>query len=64
MPTLLKVCPCDLLIVIANARRTGNCRRFKIKGNLLSDAVSVMRGINTRLPICDPVMISASMTLL
>ena len=64
IPTLSKDCPCDLLIVIENATLTGNWRRFRLKGNLLSDGVNVIRGINTCLPICDPVIISALMTLL
>ena len=49
-------------MVMANAARTGNCRRRSVKGKVLSEGVSVMRGISTCLPLCRPVLISALIT--
>ena len=52
IPTLLKLCPCDLLIVIANANTIGNCFLYKMNGNDDdSQVLSVMRGINTLFPL-------------
>ena len=35
-PTLFKDCPFDLLMVIANASRMGNCRRLILNGSIVS----------------------------
>jgi hypothetical protein len=37
IPTCVTDCPCDLLIVIANANFTGNWQRLKINGNYVED---------------------------
>ena len=49
-------------MVMANAARTANCRRRSVKGKVLSEGVSAMRGISTCLPLCRPVQISALIT--
>ena len=49
-------------MVMANAAQTGNCRRRSVKGKVLSEGMSVMRGISTCLPLCRPVQISALIT--
>jgi hypothetical protein len=61
-PTLLNVWPWRLLIVIANATRTGNWWWRKTNGQLVPEGDMMMRGMNTRLPTLFPVMISTSMT--
>ncbi len=63
MPTIFNVCPCALLMVMANARRTGNWRRRRVKGiRSVSEGVMLSRGMNTRCPFVGPVATSASMT--
>jgi hypothetical protein len=47
-----------------NATRTENWHRFKIKGKLVSEGVNDIYSMKTCLPICGPVMIFASITLL
>ncbi len=59
---LLNVWPWFLLIVIANATRTGNWRRRKTNGQSVPEGDMMMRGMNTCLPTLFPMMISASMT--
>lgn len=67
MPTLVNVWPCALLIVMAKAGLSGNCRRRNEKGKSSSPALTVMvrRGMQTSRPRTPsaPVMISAWMTL-
>ena len=46
-PTFLRVCPWDLLMVIANATLTGNCRLLHSNGNSLSFGRKVTLGIKT-----------------
>ena len=59
-----KVCPCDLLIVMAKAGRTGNWRRRIWTGMVLSSAsvFMLMRGTQTTFPTWLPVRILAWMT--
>ena len=49
-PTVFTDCPWALFMDIANARRTGNCRRLRLKSSCASDGVSEMRGIRAILP--------------
>ena len=50
-PTLpLNVWPCALLIDMAKARRTGNCRLLNIKGKVVSYGIRLKRGISTCCP--------------
>lgn len=51
----------DLLMVIAKAKRTGNCKRLESKGK--SVRVSGIRGVKTSYPLYFLLMIVASMTL-
>ena len=51
-------CPCALLIVIANASCTGNCKRLNSNG--VSVGIMGMRGSSTFSPWCFPVKIVAS----
>ena len=46
IPTLSKVCPCDLLIVIEYYNRKGNCVRCSVKGRLASDGANFNLGIS------------------
>ena len=56
-------CPCALLIDIAKANHTGNCRRWRLKGRReLSDNERGICGMKDHLPACGPVMITASIT--
>jgi len=48
----------DLLIVIANARRTGDWSFLKSNGK--SVGISGIRGMNTSFPLAQPVRIVAS----
>ena len=59
-PTRSKVRPCALLIVIAKARRMGNCVRLNCMAECSSVAIRLMRGISTMAPMLTPVAISAS----
>ncbi len=59
---LFNVWPWLLLIVIANATRTGNWQWRKTNGQLVPEGDMMMRGMNTCLPTLFPMMISASMT--
>ena len=61
-PTWSNVWPCALLIVIAKARRIGNCVRLNFIANCSSIGIRLMRGISTMSPMLTPVAISASMT--
>ena len=61
-PTYFKDCPWDLLIVIANANRTGNCRLVKWNGNAVEEGVKEIRGIKTCSPACGPKSKRASKT--
>ena len=47
---------------MAKHTRIGNCRRRNWNGRAVSVVVSDIRGKKTRWPMCDPLMISASMT--
>ena len=49
-------------MVKANAALTGNCLRFKSKGNPESEGVNVILGKKTQFPAFLPVIISASIT--
>jgi hypothetical protein len=63
MPTIFNVYPCALLMVMANAKRTGNWRRRRVKGiRSVFESVMLSRGMNTRWPFVGPVVTSASMT--
>ena len=53
-PTCSIVCPCDLLIVIANATWTGNYRLDNVKGNSDSVNVRFILGITTVWSLCVP----------
>ena len=59
-PKFSKSCPCYLLIVIANAKRIGNCFLYNVnwKDKFFS-VFDVIRGINTVEPIFSPVKITA-----
>ena len=57
-----RVCPCALLVDIANHGLTGNCCLFSVKGNSVSDGAIVILGINTQFPLFIPLAISASIT--
>jgi hypothetical protein len=50
MPTCLTDCPCDLLIVIANANFTWNWRHLKINGNYAEEGSNEMLGMKTSCP--------------
>ena len=63
-PTFENDCPWLLFMVIAKQTITGNCLRYILNGNLVFDSVSSISGMNTLLPVCVPVMISASITWL
>ena len=49
-PTFLTDWPCDLFMVIANARRTGNCLRRSGIGRVSLEGVKEIRGIRTLFP--------------
>jgi len=55
--TFSKVCPCDLLIFIANANFTGNCLLLNVNEYIFSQ-YKVMRLKKTISPILLPVKIS------
>jgi len=59
---LLNVWPWLLLIVIANATRTGNWWQRKTNGQSVPEGDMMMQGMNTHLSTLYPVMISISMT--
>ena len=61
-PILDKVCPCDLIIVIANVGLIGNCLP-KVKGSPASDGIISILGNITEFPAQVPVNIVASITL-
>ena len=63
-PTLFRVCPWALLIVIANANRIGNCRLVIVKGYALLVLSMDIRGIKTSFPLCTPNEILQHSTLL
>ena len=46
--------PCALLMVMANATRTGNCLRDNLKGKRESEGHKIIRGINTLCPTLGP----------
>ena len=48
---------------MANASLTGNCLSLKSNGNLESEDIIDIRGINTLLPIKSPYAISPSIAL-
>jgi hypothetical protein len=63
MPTIFNVYPCALLMVMANAGRTGNWQWRRVKGiRFVSEGVMLSHGMNTRWPFAGPVATSASMT--
>jgi hypothetical protein len=63
MPTIFNVCPCALLMVMANAGRTRNWQRRKVKGiRSMSEGVMLSHGMNTRWPFARLVATLASMT--
>mmetsp|Transcript_21517 Transcript_21517/g.69470 ORF Transcript_21517/g.69470 Transcript_21517/m.69470 type:complete len:229 (+) Transcript_21517:423-1109(+) len=66
MPTRSSVWPCALFTVIANAARTGNCRRHHSNGKRPFSGYMSMRGSSTMRPRCSsaPLMICASSSLL
>ena len=65
IPILSKLCPWDLLIVIANTKTIGNCFLFKMNGNDDDPHVfNVIRGIKTLFPLFSPVIISVSILYL
>jgi hypothetical protein len=50
-PTVVSDCPCDLLIVIANVLRKGNCRRCRVNGSPEEAGESNdIRGMKARFP--------------
>ena len=51
--------PCALLIVMAKAKRIGNCNRLKVNG--ISSVIIGIRGMKTSSPLAHPVRIVASM---
>ena len=56
-----KYCPCDLLIVIANAKRIGNCFLYNLnEKNEFFSVFDVIRCIKTVEPIFFPIKIAAS----
>ena len=60
-PKFSKSCPCDLLIVIANAKRIENCFLYNVNGkDEFFSVFDVIQGINTVEPIFSPVKITAS----
>ena len=60
-PTVSKLCPWDLFMLITKAKTMGNCFLCKINGNLLDSPVpQVIFGIKTIFPALSPVIISAS----
>ena len=61
-PTCCNDCPWLLFIIIAKHTEIGNCRLFKTNGHFESLGDNVILGMNTRLPILVPVMISTSIT--
>ena len=63
-PILCTVCPCALLMVIANAGTIGNCLRRSRNGKFLLSwsLIKMILGIKTSLPLCAPVMMVARMT--
>ena len=63
MPTHRSDWPWLLLMVITKAARTGNWRRFHLKGNAPSSGVRSMRGSRTMRPRWVPEMIFASSSL-
>jgi hypothetical protein len=50
-PTMSNVWPCDLLIVIAKERETGNWRRRSLNGMSGSAEINLMRGTKTVVPL-------------
>ena len=62
-PTVSKVWPWDLLMLIAKASLMGSCRHFRAKGTVLSEEVILMRGMRAVCPAWLPVTILAMMTL-
>jgi len=62
-PTRCRVWPCALLMVMANAGRTGNWRRRSVNGRPASVGDRGMRGMNRTLPQYSPHAISAVMYL-
>ena len=60
-PQIDIVWPCDLLIVMANAKRIGNCRRLNGMGE--SEGIIGIRGRRTTSPSNLPFKIIASRTL-
>ena len=50
-PTCFSVCPCDLLMVVAKAIRTGNWRLAQSKGKLPGSGMNLIRGIRTSLSV-------------
>jgi hypothetical protein len=49
MATIFNVYPCALLMVMANAGRTGNWRRRRVKNiRSVSEGVMLSRGMNIR----------------
>ena len=63
MPTLSKVCPCDLLMVMAKAKITGNCSLLSLNGKSESVGDMDIRGMKTVRSLCFPVEMVATMTL-
>ena len=59
-PTYSKVCPCDLLIVIAKAGIIGNCRLFKVNGKFTSLGSKSILGRVVMLPLWLSEIISAT----
>lgn len=64
MPTCLSDCPWLLLMVIAKQTDIGNCRRWNLKGILVSDGSNESLGIKTFSPILLPVITFPSSTYL
>lgn len=61
MPKCCKLWPCDLLMVIAKAGNTGNCRLVMGNGKSVSDGLKEMRGNEIVVPAWSPVTTRASM---
>ncbi|KAI3786486.1 hypothetical protein L1987_40201 [Smallanthus sonchifolius] len=56
-------CPCALFIVMEKLSQMGNCFLFRLKRSMSSsDRLRVILGRRTRLPLCSPTVISASIT--